>query len=110
MRMVLGHSRRLTLVGIVLGVAGGVRRCEAMEQVLFGSTRGSVIDTRVGDTAHGRRVCVLYRLDARLVISVVAYEGMMRERRRIANGGQQRSGKYQVLSMLHRPIVRLQVP
>ena len=35
MRMVLGHSRRLTLVGIVLGVAGGYAVSRLMEQVLF---------------------------------------------------------------------------
>ena len=35
MRMVLGHSRRLTLVGIGLGVAGGYAASRLMEQVLF---------------------------------------------------------------------------
>ena len=35
MRMVLGHSRRLTLIGIGLGVAGGVAVSQLMEQVLF---------------------------------------------------------------------------
>ena len=35
MRMVLGHSRRLTLVGIGLGVAGGYAMSRLMEQVLF---------------------------------------------------------------------------
>jgi predicted permease len=35
MRMVLGHSRRLTLVGIGLGVAGGFAVSRLMEQVLF---------------------------------------------------------------------------
>ncbi len=35
MRMVLGHSRRLTLVGIGLGVAGGLGVSRLMEQVLF---------------------------------------------------------------------------
>ena len=35
MRMVLGHSRRLTLVGIGLGLAGGFAVSRLMEQVLF---------------------------------------------------------------------------
>ena len=35
MRMVLGHSSRLTLVGIVLGVAGGLAVSRLMQQVLF---------------------------------------------------------------------------
>jgi putative ABC transport system permease protein len=35
MRMVLGHSSRLTLVGIVLGVAGGFAVSRLMQQVLF---------------------------------------------------------------------------
>ena len=35
MRMVLGHSRRLTLVGIGIGVAGGFAVSRLMEQVLF---------------------------------------------------------------------------
>jgi predicted permease len=35
MRMVLGHSRRLTLVGIGLGIAGGFAVSRLMEQVLF---------------------------------------------------------------------------
>jgi predicted permease len=35
MRMVLGHSRRLTLAGIGLGVAGGFAVSRLMEQVLF---------------------------------------------------------------------------
>jgi predicted permease len=35
MRMVLGHSSRLTLIGIVLGVAGGVAVSRLMEQTLF---------------------------------------------------------------------------
>jgi predicted permease len=35
MRMVLGHSRRLTLAGIGLGVAGGYAVSRLMEQVLF---------------------------------------------------------------------------
>lgn len=35
MRMVLGHSRRLTLIGIGLGVAGGFAVSRLMEQVLF---------------------------------------------------------------------------
>ena len=35
MRMVLGHSRRLTLVGIAIGVAGGFAVSRLMEQVLF---------------------------------------------------------------------------
>jgi putative ABC transport system permease protein len=35
MRMVLGHSSRLTLVGIVLGVAGGVAVSRLMRQALF---------------------------------------------------------------------------
>ena len=35
MRMVLGHSRRLTLVGIGLGVTGGFAVSRLMEQVLF---------------------------------------------------------------------------
>jgi predicted permease len=35
MRMVLGHSSRLTLVGIVIGVAGGLAVSRLMQQVLF---------------------------------------------------------------------------
>ncbi len=35
MRMVLGHSSRLTLVGIVLGVAGGFAVSRLMQQALF---------------------------------------------------------------------------
>ena len=35
MRMVLGHSSRLTLIGIVLGVAGGYAASRLMRQVLF---------------------------------------------------------------------------
>ena len=35
MRMVLGHSSRLTLIGIVLGVAGGYAVSRLMRQVLF---------------------------------------------------------------------------
>jgi len=35
MRMVLGHSSRLTLVGIVLGVAGGLGVSRLMQQALF---------------------------------------------------------------------------
>ena len=35
MRMVLGHSRRLTLVGIGIGIAGGFAVSRLMEQVLF---------------------------------------------------------------------------
>ena len=35
MRMVLGHSSRLTLVGIVLGVAGGYAVSRLMQQALF---------------------------------------------------------------------------
>lgn len=35
MRMVLGHSSRLTLVGIVLGVAAGLAVSRLMQQVLF---------------------------------------------------------------------------
>ena len=35
MRMVLGHSSRLTLVGIVLGVAGGLAVSRLIRQVLF---------------------------------------------------------------------------
>ncbi len=35
MRMVLGHSSRLTLVGIVLGVGGGLAVSRLMRQVLF---------------------------------------------------------------------------
>jgi putative ABC transport system permease protein len=35
MRMVLGHSSRLTLVGIVIGVAGGYAVSRLMEQALF---------------------------------------------------------------------------
>ncbi len=35
MRMVLGHSSRLTLVGIVLGVAGGLAVSRLMQQLLF---------------------------------------------------------------------------
>jgi putative ABC transport system permease protein len=35
MRMVLGHSSRLTLVGIVIGVAGGLAASRLLQQVLF---------------------------------------------------------------------------
>jgi putative ABC transport system permease protein len=35
MRMVLGHSSRLTLIGIVVGVAGGLAVSRLMQQVLF---------------------------------------------------------------------------
>jgi ABC-type antimicrobial peptide transport system permease subunit len=35
MRMVLGHSRRLTLVGIGLGLAGAVLVSRLMQQALF---------------------------------------------------------------------------
>jgi ABC-type antimicrobial peptide transport system permease subunit len=35
MRMVLGHSSRLTLIGIVLGVAGAYAVSRLMRQVLF---------------------------------------------------------------------------
>jgi putative ABC transport system permease protein len=35
MRMVLGHSSRLTVAGIVLGVAGGLAVSRLMQQVLF---------------------------------------------------------------------------
>jgi predicted permease len=35
MRMVLGHSSRLTLVGIVLGIAGGFAVSRLMQQALF---------------------------------------------------------------------------
>jgi ABC-type antimicrobial peptide transport system permease subunit len=35
MRMVLGHSSRLTLVGIVLGIAGGFGVSRLMQQGLF---------------------------------------------------------------------------
>jgi putative ABC transport system permease protein len=35
MRMVLGHGRRLTLVGIVLGIAGALAVSRLMQQVLF---------------------------------------------------------------------------
>jgi ABC-type antimicrobial peptide transport system permease subunit len=35
MRMVLGHSSRLTLIGIVLGVAAGLAVSRLMQQVLF---------------------------------------------------------------------------
>ena len=35
MRMVLGHSSRLTLVGIVLGIAGGLAVSRLMQQALF---------------------------------------------------------------------------
>jgi ABC-type antimicrobial peptide transport system permease subunit len=35
MRMVLGHGRRLTLVGIALGVAGALAVSRLMQQALF---------------------------------------------------------------------------
>ena len=35
MRMVLGHGRRLTLVGIALGIAGAVAVSRLMQQALF---------------------------------------------------------------------------
>ena len=35
MRMVLGHGRRLTLLGIALGVAGGFAVSTLMRQALF---------------------------------------------------------------------------
>ncbi len=33
--MVLGHGRRLTLIGIALGVAGGIAVSRLLQQVLF---------------------------------------------------------------------------
>jgi predicted permease len=35
LRMVLGHGRRLTLIGIALGIAGGVAVSRLLQQVLF---------------------------------------------------------------------------
>ena len=35
MRMVLGHGRRLTLVGIAIGIAGGLAVSRLLQQVLF---------------------------------------------------------------------------
>ena len=35
MRMVLGHSSRLTLVGIAIGVGGGFAASRLMQQALF---------------------------------------------------------------------------
>ncbi len=35
MRMVLGHGRRLTLVGIALGIAGALAVSRLMQQALF---------------------------------------------------------------------------
>ncbi len=35
MRMVLGHGRRLTLIGIALGVGGGIAVSRLLQQVLF---------------------------------------------------------------------------
>jgi putative ABC transport system permease protein len=35
MRMVLGHGRRLTLIGIAIGIAGGLAISRLMQQVLF---------------------------------------------------------------------------
>ncbi|HEY7688359.1 MAG TPA: FtsX-like permease family protein, partial [Dongiaceae bacterium] len=35
MRMVLGHGRRLTLLGIGLGIAGGLAMSRLLQQVLF---------------------------------------------------------------------------
>jgi len=35
MRMVIGHSARLTLVGIVIGIAGGFAMSRLMQQALF---------------------------------------------------------------------------
>jgi putative ABC transport system permease protein len=35
MRMVLGHGRRLTFVGIALGIAGGLAISRLLQQTLF---------------------------------------------------------------------------
>jgi putative ABC transport system permease protein len=35
LRMVLGHGRKLTLLGIALGIAGGLAVSRLMQQVLF---------------------------------------------------------------------------
>ena len=35
MRMVLGHGRRLTLVGIVIGIAGALAVSRLLQQALF---------------------------------------------------------------------------
>jgi hypothetical protein len=40
MRMVLGHSRRLTLVGIAIGIGAAFAVSRLMEQVLFSRCRG----------------------------------------------------------------------
>ena len=61
MRMVLGHSRRLTLVGIGLGVAGGFAVSRLMEQVLFEvDPADPLIYIAVSvDAAAGRRIRVV---------------------------------------------------
>ena len=43
MRMVLGHSSRLTLIGIVLGVAAGYAVSRLMRQVVFEVNPGNPI-------------------------------------------------------------------
>jgi putative ABC transport system permease protein len=35
LRMVLGHGRRLTLIGIALGIGGGIAVSRLLQQVLF---------------------------------------------------------------------------
>ena len=62
MRMVLGHSSRLTLFGIVLGVAGGLAVSRLMRLVLFevNPAFGEVVDFgffRADSQNGGRRNC-----------------------------------------------------
>ena len=79
MRMVLGHGRRLTLVGIALGVAGGVRGVAAdAAGAVRSRSRGSADLYRgVGDAAAGRRV---------RVVSAGATRHQDRSRDRVTNG------------------------
>ncbi len=61
MRMVLGHGRRLTLIGIALGVAGGARRLEADAAGAVRSESGGSghLSGRRGHAAPGCRVRVV---------------------------------------------------
>ena len=61
MRMVLGHSSRLTLVGIVLGVAGGLAVSRLMQQALFEVNPANplVLSRRVGHALARRRLRVV---------------------------------------------------
>ncbi len=61
MRMVLGHSSRLTLVGIVLGVASGLAVSRLMQQVLFEVNPADPLhlSRRVDDALARRRMRVV---------------------------------------------------